>query len=268
MDNILLGDTDPAVIYQEMSKKEMAYQEFIADQAWLFNIYSHNIRDGSQLVRTPTLRATRSFLDKWGIDEPLETYYNVAVSQAKAAIKASMVDILLAGVIGPTLGTYKRGGKLNVEEISEAVILLDDFSVDFLFLQGFSNLATLNAAIATCVKLSKLPIAAFFPVSALDDKKQVQQLNKLIASFGVELCGISGDDQGLHILKEKMKSKTEWGLMIGEVPHQNMDKFCDNIISQQPSLIMAGTKLSRKDWKFFLKEFSLAQLKNQRITAI
>ena len=242
---MLIGDLRLEAIYHELTGRQLNWSSLIADQSLLRNLYLHNLKDGAQLLRTPTSKATKSWLKP--LDLKLETVFNLAVSQAKKAIEQTGADALIAGTLSPP--PQKLGLDLE-QEMSEAIITLDDFGVDCLVIEGYSNIDTTAQLVNMCAKLSNLPLAIFLSINQTTSSQEVEKFNALIAPFAVELLGLHCSENQIDWLSAlKAPSK---GLMVDH--YTTTVALKAKIKTADVGLLLAGPQLTRTSWKHLLAD--------------
>src|ERR1700740_629500 len=115
------------------------------------------IRAGAELIETNTFGANRAKLAEHFLDDELEQLNSAAVKLAREAREVSGKEIFIAGSIGP-------GG-----DAAEQARILEGRGVDCFFVETFSDLGELEAAIAAVRSVSSLPVVALMSFDSAGD---------------------------------------------------------------------------------------------------
>jgi methionine synthase / methylenetetrahydrofolate reductase(NADPH) len=115
------------------------------------------IRAGAELIETNTFGANRPKLAEHFLDDSLEQINSAAVKLAREAREVSGKEVFIAGSIGP-------GGGAD-----EQARVLEGRGVDCFFLETFSDLDELEAALAAVRSVSSLPVVALMSFDSAGD---------------------------------------------------------------------------------------------------
>ena len=123
----------------------------------VLDVHLGYIRAGAELIETNTFGASRGKLAQHFLDDEFEAINAAGVKLAREAREVSGKEIFIAGSIGP-------GG-----DYGERARLLEGRGVDVFFLETFSSLDQLEAAIAEVRAVSSLPVVALMTFDAAGD---------------------------------------------------------------------------------------------------
>jgi homocysteine S-methyltransferase len=123
----------------------------------VLDVHLGYIRAGAELIETNTFGASRGKLAQHFLEDEFEAINAAGVKLAREAREVSGREIFIAGSIGP-------GG-----EYGERARLLEGRGVDVFFLETFSSLDELEAAIADVRAVSTLPVVALMTFDSAGD---------------------------------------------------------------------------------------------------
>jgi methionine synthase I (cobalamin-dependent)/5,10-methylenetetrahydrofolate reductase len=123
----------------------------------VLDVHLGYIRAGAELIETNTFGANRVKLAEHFLEDELEQINSTAVKLAREAREISGREIFIAGSIGP-------GG-----DYAEQALLLEGRGADLFFVETFSELDDLEAAVAAVRTVSSLPIVALMSFDSAGD---------------------------------------------------------------------------------------------------
>jgi methionine synthase I (cobalamin-dependent)/5,10-methylenetetrahydrofolate reductase len=123
----------------------------------VLDVHLGYIRAGAELIETNTFGANRVKLAEHFLEDELEQINSTAVKLAREAREISGKEVFIAGSIGP-------GG-----DYAEQALLLEGRGADLFFVETFSELDDLEAAVAAVRTVSSLPIVALMSFDSAGD---------------------------------------------------------------------------------------------------
>ena len=114
----------------------------------VLDVHLGYIRAGAELIETNTFGANRAKLAEHFLENELERINAAAVKLAREAREVSGKEVFIAGSIGPGAG------------YAEQAALLEGRGADLFFVETFSDLDDLEAAVAEIRSVSSLPVVA------------------------------------------------------------------------------------------------------------
>jgi homocysteine S-methyltransferase len=123
----------------------------------VLDVHLGYIRAGAELIETNTFGANRTKLAQYFLEDELERINNAAVKLAREAREVSGKEVFIAGSIGP-------GG-----DHAEQARVLEGRGVELFFVETFSNVDDLEAAVAALRSVSSLPIVALMSFDSAGD---------------------------------------------------------------------------------------------------
>ncbi len=247
--SLIIGDLDPYKLYQSLSGKEVDCQMIIEDEQRLQNIYQHNLNEGSAVLRALTKKAGPSWFDSKIPAINLETYYNLAINKAKTVIRGR--EVMIAGVIGPGLNWDWGNEQKILSEVSENVILMDDFGVNFFLFEGFTDINQLSLVLSCCARQSNLPLASFLKVEDGLSQQEYKRYTSLADKFELELCGLECNNFDEDLITN-WQSKSPFGLIVNDC-QQILDAPTKILACRKMSMLLAGNNAERLAWRQLIK---------------
>ncbi len=253
----LLGDTDIFELYTELANKKFSYQALLEETDILTNLYYHQIRDGAQAIRIPTLHCTaeHTSFQKNEQTVSLESLINLLVSTAKKAIQKTEADILLIGVIG---NFFDNKTKDVWQSLAEKTIYLADFGVDSIAIEGIQNWELFQKSLFVIQQQSNQPLCSFFPLEKLK-KKELKEYQKLYDSLELELLGLELQPQDLKIWGPsliELSQKVQLGFLL---KNWNLKKEKELLIyflkNCKLECLFGGAGTKRRWWNDFIYSF-------------
>ena len=127
-------------------------------------VHRDYVAAGAELLLTNTFCANPVHLDRWNLSSSTEAINRAGVSLAKTVSLSAGREVAVAGSVGPTGERLGPGGPLTLEETESAfrlqIAALCDAGVDLLWLETFSDLDEIDAAIRAARAVSSLPLVA------------------------------------------------------------------------------------------------------------
>src|SRR5712691_4122799 len=162
----------------------------------VLDVHLGYIRAGAELIETNTFGANRTKLAEHFLEGEFEQINSTAVKLAREAREISGKEVFIAGSIGP-------GG-----DYAEQARVLEGRGADLFFVETFSEVDDLEAAVAALRSVSSLPIVALMSfdsagdtlagVSAAQAAARLRTLD--VAAFGANHG--AGPTAALHALAE------------------------------------------------------------------
>ncbi|KAA3645492.1 MAG: methionine synthase [Chloroflexi bacterium] len=127
-------------------------------------VHRHYIESGSQIVLTNSFSGNRLQLRARDLEERTHELNKAAAKVLRAEIDASGKDVLAAGSMGPSGELLEPFGELTIDQaketFAEQAAALTEGGVDLLWIETFSDLNEIKAAIEGVQSASDLPIIA------------------------------------------------------------------------------------------------------------
>ena len=123
----------------------------------VLDVHLGYIRAGAELIETNTFGANRAKLAEHFLEDELEQINSTAVKLAREAREISGKEVFIAGSIGPG------------SDYAEQALLLEGRGADLFFVETFSELDDLEAAVAAVRSASSLPIVALMSFDSAGD---------------------------------------------------------------------------------------------------
>jgi homocysteine S-methyltransferase len=146
----------------------------------VLDVHLGYIRAGAELIETNTFGASRPKLAEHFLEDEFERINEAAVKLAREAREVSGKEVFIAGSIGPG-GAY-----------AEQARVLESRGVEVFFVETFSDLDDLGAAVAALRSVSRLPIVTLMSFDSAGDtlagvsaEQAAERLQTLdVAAFG------------------------------------------------------------------------------------
>jgi 5-methyltetrahydrofolate--homocysteine methyltransferase len=126
------------------------------------SIHNSYLSAGSDIILTNTFGGNSLRLALHGLEDNVKKINQKAVEIARSSIKKINRPVFVAGSMGPTGGLLEPFGELTESQIeniyTEQAEALDKASVDVLWLETFSCLTEVRAALRGVKRVSELPI--------------------------------------------------------------------------------------------------------------
>ena len=123
----------------------------------VLDVHLGYIRAGAELIETNTFGASRTKLSEHFLEDEFEQINHAAVRLAREARDVSGKEVFIAGSIGP-------GG-----DYAEQARVLEGRGVELFFVETFSDLDDLEAAVAALRSVSSLPIVTLMSFDSAGD---------------------------------------------------------------------------------------------------
>ena len=127
-------------------------------------VHRDYVEAGADLLLTNTFCANPVHLDRWNLAASASAVNRAGVQRARAAATGSARQVVVAGSVGPTGERLAPGGSLSIIEAEDAfrvqIEALADEGADLLWLETFSDLDEVDAAIRAARSVCDLPIVA------------------------------------------------------------------------------------------------------------
>lgn len=159
------------------------------------SIYKKYVNAGADILSTNTFGANRMKLSEFGLGDSL---VEINIKAAEMAVKAAADNVLVAGILGPTgklikpLGDFSFDYALNIyKEQAESLI---KGGVDLFFLETFSDIKEIKAAIIALKETSDIPIMASMTYG--EDFKTFTGTDpstaaNILSSLGADVLGVN-----------------------------------------------------------------------------
>lgn len=164
-DAILVADGAMGSQLNESALPQRCFEELnITQPEAVFRVHKEYIDAGAQIIETNTFGANRLKLTAAGLgEEEVQRINSRGVKIAREAREGAPREVLIAGSIGP-LGVVRQIRDIATEEMiavfTEQAQALEERGVDLFFLETFSDLDELLAAVTAIRFFSNLPIVA------------------------------------------------------------------------------------------------------------
>ena len=127
-------------------------------------VHSDYVGAGADLLLTNTFCANPVHLDRWNLADSASAINHAGVALARRVASSASRTVLVAGSVGPTGDRVGPGGSVSLDEAEEAfrvqALALCDAGVDLLWLETFSDLDEIDAAVRAARSVSDLPLVA------------------------------------------------------------------------------------------------------------
>ena len=114
-------------------------------------VHRDYVAAGADLLLTNTFCANPVHLDRWNLAGSTRDINRAGVAVARSVAESSDREVLVAGSVGPTGERLAPGGEMTADEAEDAfreqIAALCDAGVDLLWLETFSSLEEIDAAI-------------------------------------------------------------------------------------------------------------------------
>lgn len=141
-DSYIIFDGAFGTYYAELTKSsEIPELANVTDSETVKKIHTDYIEAGANVIRTNTFASNVNTLCKGGDYGRVKENINLAVTHARAAVKESGRDVLIAGDIGP----LKNGSDLNEYKLIADTLV--DSGVDLLVFETFSDIEDILPAV-------------------------------------------------------------------------------------------------------------------------
>lgn len=253
----LLGDLDIITLYSELANKKFSYQAIINETELLTNLYYHQIRDGSQVLRVPSVDCSKSKLSQLGLYNKMESLLNLFVATAKKAIEKTAADIIIMGVVAATIDAENDSAKEL--ELVETVIYLADFGVDAIAVVA-KDWQSLKQSVVAIQGQASQPVAPFVTFKGLPVKILEDYFN-FYEQLQLELLGFEIGPDDLPFLKKSpffvnKIASSNLGLLLKNWNSQlDLQKLLNLLEKIKPAAIFAGTNTSRGWWNSFAQKY-------------
>lgn len=164
-DAILVADGAMGSQLNESALPQRCFEELnLTQPEAVFRVHKEYIDAGAQIIETNTFGANRLKLTAAGLgEEEVQRINSRGVKIAREAREGAPREVLIAGSIGP-LGVVRQIRDIPTEEMiavfTEQAQALEERGVDLFFLETFSDLDELLAAVTAIRFFSNLPIVA------------------------------------------------------------------------------------------------------------
>jgi homocysteine S-methyltransferase len=191
----------------------------ITNKEIIQEIHQAYIQAGSQVIFTNTFGANKCKLAEYGLGDNVTEINSAGVKLAQQVVKASGMEVFIAGDIGPLgvrITPYGRVNHKRAKEVfSEQIVSLCETGVDGLVLETFDDANEIAIAVETAREICQLPIIASVTFTR-DDRTVLgdspdQVAYKLLES-GADLIGANcsgGPAQLYRVIKVMMRASPE-----------------------------------------------------------
>ena len=232
------------------------WNDLMRDEDRLFNLYSHSLKDGSRVLRTPTLRCTRGWLEKNGCADSMEALVNICVNKALGAKERAGGEALIAGCVGPVCDQEKKSDAETARELEELIVFMADLGVESLLMQDFTDLKKLGLALETARKISGMPLAVFFEPVDFTRGGNFVRLESFCVSHDVELCGFKmAPNPAAYLRFKPLFADSAFGVMLQRPERGKFDGqgLAEAFRDFPPTMLLGGAGIDRGEWRRFLR---------------
>lgn len=185
----------------------------------LKSIHRAYLEAGSQVVQTNTFGATRLKLQEYDAAHLVE---EINITAARLVREVVGTQAFVAGIVGPTGQFPAPLGEITwlelVDVFREQVIALEKGGVDFIFLETFSDLGEIRAALYAAKQYTSLPVACSLTYSKgrtlTGSTPEIAAIT--LAAMGANLLGANcstGPEELLEVMKS-YRSSTNLPLLV------------------------------------------------------
>lgn len=194
----------------------------------VMKIHKAYLEAGSQVIQTNTFGANRLKLSEY---QAADRVKEINITAARLVRESVSGKAFVAGIVGPSGHFPSPLGDMSwqelVEVFTEQVTSLEKGGVDFIFLETFSDLGEIRAALFAAKQFTKLPVACSLTYekgrTLTGTSPQVAAL--VLSSMGADIIGANcstGPAQLLAVMEE-YRQATELPLLVE--PNAGMPEF-------------------------------------------
>ncbi|MCR4442428.1 MAG: homocysteine S-methyltransferase family protein [Peptococcaceae bacterium] len=209
-EQVLIGDGAMGTMLAEqgLGRGESPELWMLAHPEEIKKIHCSYLEAGSQVIQTNTFGANRLKLGEYGASDKVALINKKA---ARLAREAAGKKAFVAGIVGPTGHFPAPLGDIEWSELvdvfGEQVTALAEGGVDFIFLETFSDLGEIRAALFAAKTMTSLPVACSMTYSGgrTLTGTSPEIAATVLSSLGAQLIG-ANCSTGSRELLEVMKS--------------------------------------------------------------
>lgn len=215
------------------------------------NIHKKYIESGSDVIGTNTFGANSLKLQEYQASAKVE---EINFTAAKIAKEAAQNKAFVAGVVGPTGQFPEPLGKIPWLELKmifkEQVIALEAGGADFIFMETFSDLGELRAALSAAKEYTNLPVACSMTYSKgrtlTGTNPEVAAV--VLAAMGADIIGANCSTGPEELLEIMSQYRTATHLPLLVEPNAGMPLYIEGetVYNQAPEIMASFVEKFRE----------------------
>lgn len=207
-------------------------------------IHSLYLAAGSQVIQTNTFGATSLKLDEYNASSKVE---EINITAAKLVREAVGRKAFVAGIVGPTGQLPQPLGNITwlelVDVFAQQVQALEKGGVDLIFLETFSDLGEIRAALFAAKQYTNLPVACSLTYTKgrtlTGTTPQVSAV--VLSAMGADLLGANCSTGPAELLEVMTAYRGATGLPLLVEPNAGIPELINgNTVFKETPQVMAG----------------------------